>query len=513
MKSNQTFKSAGIVSVLTMLSRITGLFRDMCMACLFGTEGVMSAFVIAYRIPNLFRALFGEGALSAAFVPVFTETLKKDGPECAFLFASRALSIIFVILSVIAGVGIIIITFCKLLGIPNEESLLIWRLTQILLPYMVFICSAALLAAILNSLGKFALPASTQLVYNMTIVLLAFFLLKAKKDQEPAIVMIAWGSLFAVSLQFIMQLPPLIKRGFRLGASIDFKDPYILKAGSLMSISAIGMGASRINALVDTLLAKLISESAPSYLYFADRLIYLPLGIFATALGTVLLPAFSTYASANEPDKIRSSLGFYLRNISFLMIPSAIGLIALAKPIISSIFQTRNFTSSSTNGTALALICYSTLLIFTGLTKVFVPGFYALQDMKTPLKIGLCSTILNLMLSVTLMFPFKYAGIASATVIAAIANAIMLAIALHKRLGSPGWSDIISGMVRQLLAGIVMGYIAYITNRFAIDVFPGSIPMKLAGILALLLAIIVGATIYILLALLLGATEPRELLG
>lgn len=512
MEARKIIKSAGTVGALTLTSRIFGMARDMSLAMFFGTSFAMSSFVLAFRVPNLFRSLFGEGALSSAFIPVFTQAIEKDGHTRAFVFANRMLCFIFLVLTLIALLGIIGVSVWIYSAPVESEALLTLRLLRIMLPYLVFICSAALLAAILNSLGHFTAPAAAQIILNVVIIAAAwamFFIVGPEGDYK--ITVIAWSVVAAGVLQMLVQIPPLLKKGFRPHlANLTLRDPYLLKTGSLMSISAIGMGVTRVNVMIDGILAMIVGESAPSYLYFAERLVYLPIGVFATALGTVLLPAFSGYASLKNTEGMKTTANRSIRHLAFLMIPCSAAIATLAEPIVSLIYQRGDFTTVSMKMTALALVCYAPGLVFFGTLKIFIPVFYALQDMKTPVKTGLICTAINIILSATLMWPFGHCGIAAATVIASALNTILLAKALNRRIGHPGWPLIAFSLLKIFIAAAAMAFTMPIVYRLITEAI--TLPATAANATALTGAFAAGAATYLSASLLLKCREPIELL-
>ena len=293
MDTKKVIRSAFTVGFFIAASRIFGLIRDISLAAFFGTSMAMSAFVVAFTIPNLFRSLFGEGALSAAFIPVFTESLKKEGKEHTWRFAVNMYSILTVVLASLVIAGILIATALLFYFPGNERICLILRLLRILLPYMFFICMAAFFAAMLNSLHYFTVPAAAPVVLNLVLIATVLLICPhLNSEGNIRIIAVAWSVILAGVLQWLMQFPLLLRCGFRPGFSINWKDPRIRRVRQLIAIAIIGIGVTRLNVLCDRFIAVFLGPESPSYLYFAERLIYFPLGIFATALGTVILPAF-----------------------------------------------------------------------------------------------------------------------------------------------------------------------------------------------------------------------------
>lgn len=498
-----------------MVSRLFGLARDMSMAALFGSSAAMDAFVVAFTIPNLFRGLFGEGALSSAFVPVFTETLEKEGHGRVWEFARRMLSLLALVLTALTLLGLLAVALGMRFAPSNARLLLTGQLLLIMLPYMLFICLAAFFAAMLNALRRFALPAAVPVILNL-VMLAVLLLICPRLDPAGAgrMRVVAWSVLLAGLLQAAVPLWALLRRGFRLRLDCDWRDPRVRRVIHLMGAAAIGVGVTQFNVLMDRLIAVWIGQGSPSYLYYAERLIYLPLGIFATALGTVLLPTLSIHAAQARPERIRATLNYAMRQILFITLPAAAGMLFLAGPIVGVVYQYGDFNAHTARMTALALACYAPGVVVFSLLKVLVPVFYARQDMRTPVKVGIACTILNLLLNLILMWPLRHAGIAVATVLASAAHVIALAILVHRHDGSPGWRAIALAALRMLAPTAIMVLAAlFIQNRLLAACVVAGWPYKLGAVLALAAAIAGGALVYLGAAYACRCREAREILG
>jgi len=461
LDKKKIIRSAGLVGFFILLSRIFGLAREIAMAAFFGSSFAMDAFVVAFRIPNLFRSLFGEGALSAAFVPVFTETLEKQEREKVWQFASNMFSFLSLILAAIVAAGILLASLALVVLPLSPRIALILDLLRIMLPYMFFICLTAFFSAILNSLRRFVLPAATPVAMNIVMIAALFLVcpfLPASGDWR--IKAVAWSVIAAGVIQSAMQLPQLARRGFRLHLTMDWHDPRVRRVWQLMGAAIIGVGVTQVNVQLNGIVALIIGPGSPSYLYYAERLIYLPLGIFATALGTILLPTFSGHVAQGRTDLIRDTLNHSLRQLMFIMLPVAVGMFALAKPIVRLIYERGEFSAFSTDMTTLAVQCYAPGLVVFSLLKVLIPVFYAQQDMKTPVKIGLACTALNVALMLILMWPMKHAGIALATVISTGVQVVIMGVLVHRRIGSPGWRNIFGATSRMAAAAVAMALAA-----------------------------------------------------
>ncbi|MDP2991630.1 MAG: murein biosynthesis integral membrane protein MurJ, partial [Kiritimatiellota bacterium] len=362
-----------MVGFFILLSRAFGLVREMAMAAFFGSSLAMDAFVVAFRIPNLFRSLFGEGALSSAFVPVFTETLEKQGREKVWPFAANMFSFLSLTLAALVAVGILLASLALVILPLSPRIVLILDLLRIMLPYMFFICLTAFFSAILNSLRRFVLPAATPVAMNIVMIAVLFLVcpfLPAAGDWR--IKAVAWSVVAAGIIQVMMQLPQLTKYGFRVRLAMDWRDQRVRRVWQLMGATIIGVGVTQVNVQLNSIVAVLIGPGSPSYLYYAERLIYLPLGIFATALGTILLPTFSGHMTQGRTDLIRDTLNHSLRQLVFIMLPVAVGMFVLAKPIVRLVYERGAFSAFSTDMTTLAVQCYAPGLVVFSLLKVLI---------------------------------------------------------------------------------------------------------------------------------------------
>ncbi len=519
MENREVIRSAGVVGGYTMLSRALGLVRDILMAGMFGTTLPMSAFVFAFTIPNLFRRLFGEGALSAAFVPVFIQTRQQEGEEAGWNLARNVISMLTLFLLLVIVLGIALISLYLLKPDISETAAMTLPLMRIMLPYMLFICVAALCMAILNSYHHFSTPAFAPSLLNIVWILSVLIVCPFLGDRpEQQIYGVAWAIFVAGILQMGVQIPRMVRFGYRPGWSLDFHDARVKRIFKLMAPASLGMAITQVNVLIDRSMALWIGPWAPAALFFSERLIYFPQGIFATALSTVLLPVFSGHAARADTSRMLSTINYSLRNLLYVMIPASIGLLVLARPIVRMIFEWRAFGDASTEYTAVALMFYAPGLLVFSLSKVFVPAFYAMQDTRTPVKVALGCVFLKIVLSVLFILTWplhlKHAGLALATVLGETVNGLVLAWLLHRRLGSPAWRGIGASAVRCLLASLAMAVTAWITHDFgaAILIKPAW-PDKAAHIGAVLPAIAVGMSVYVLTTLLAGSPEIHSVMG
>jgi putative peptidoglycan lipid II flippase len=500
LKPPALLRSAGVVSSLTLLSRLLGLTRDVLMAGLFATGLSMSAFVVAFTIPNLFRRLFGEGALSAALVPVFIETRQQDGDTAAWQLTRTVLTAVTLTLTGLTLLGIAGIGLYRLLPDLSPKIALTLPLLQIMLPYMIFICLAALSMATLNASGRFAISAFAPSLLNIIWIAAVLFVCpRLGSDPTDQIYGVAWAVVFAGFIQWLIQQPALRALGYQPGWNTDFRQPRVRRVFTLMLPASLGMAVSQVHTLIDRLLAIWIGPWAPAALFFSERLIYLPQGLFATALGTVLLPTFSSHAAAADTARMRETMATALRHLFYIMIPAAVGLMVLARPIVQMIFEWRAFDATSTTYTTIALIVYAPGLLLFSLNKVLVPAFYGLQDTRTPVRIALISLLFKLALSLILIrvlpTAIKHAGLAAATVTAETFYGIVLAVLIHRRIGSPGWGVIAQSAARALAGAGIMAVTLWITYPH-LTALTAAWPDKLAQIGAVLSAIALAITVY-----------------
>ena len=513
-------RHARVVSLFTTLSRILGFVREVLMGYFFGTTLAKSAFDVAFRIPNLFRRLFGEGALSAAFVPIFAETLEKEGPEAANRLAGKVATMLATVLSMITGAAIVLITLALRSPDLGEKTAAVLPLLRIMFPYMLCICVVALCMGILNAVHRFALPAATPIVLNLAWIAAIFMLCPHFGETvHERIHGVAWGILLAGVLQLSLQIPALVRCGVWPRFSCNWTDPRIRHILLLMGPAAVGMGIHQVNVVLDGLLALWVGAWAPAALTYSERLIYLPLGIFATALGTVLLPTFSRQAARGETKAISDTMAESLRGLMLVMVPAAAGLMALTAPIVQLAFEWPGgeFDSVSTRLTARALAFYAPGLVVFSLYKVLVPAFYALKDTRTPVRIGVRAVLINLLLNMLfiLTWPdgYQHAGLACATVIASGLNCLVLAMIITKRIGSPGWPALGGTFSRVALASILMAS-AVLAAR---HLLPAHLPMlssatKLGQLLTVGTCISIGILTYAVAAFALCRAECRSLI-
>jgi putative peptidoglycan lipid II flippase len=463
--------AAGAVGSMTMVSRLFGFVRDLVLAMTFGASASADAFFVAFRIPNIQRRILGEGAVSAAMIPVYGEYLNTQSKEETQKFASNLFNIQLTVLlltslAIVIFAPYLIMAFAPgFLDEPDKFELTV-TLTRWMGPYLVLVGMSAYCMGILNTHGIFTLSAAAPILVNVSMVMGALIL---SPYLEQPILGLAIGVLVGGALQFLVQFPTTLRNGLVLKPTFNWKHPGIIKVGKLLGPAILGFGVYEINLLVDTLLASLLASGSVSYLYYANRMVQLPLGVFGVALGVAILPMLTSQAARQEIDELRNTLAFGIRLILFITVPASVGLIILSFPIINTLWERGEFLRTTTHETSLALIYYSVgLCAFAG-AKVMVSAFYSFQDTKTPMKIGIYSMLLNVTLAIILMGPLKHGGIALATSLSSIFNVGALVYLMKKRLGRMGGRKIVNSMAQLTIAVTLMGLGVYFANAWWFD--------------------------------------------
>ncbi|AFM25543.1 murein biosynthesis integral membrane protein MurJ [Desulfomonile tiedjei] len=453
-------RAAGVVGFWTTLSRVLGFVRDMVIALFLGAGPGADAFFVAFRIPNLLRRLFAEGALSAAFIPTYVDTLQQLGKTEAARLARIAFTFTTIALAAVTLTGIafspliVRLTAPGFFDDPSKFGLTV-ELTRTMFPYIFFISLVALASGILNSLGHFSAPAAAPVLLNLSMI--TSVAICATWLKVPPFYALAWGVVVAGVLQLALQIPFLWALGVKLYPDFHLRHPALKRMGLLFLPAAFGGAVYQLNVLVGTILASMLPVGGVSWLYYADRIVELPLGIFAIALGTAILPSMSRQASNGDFAGLTRSVSFGLRLIAFFTIPASVALIVLAEPIIAVLFQRGAFTSTDTTQTAYALFYYTLgLWAFSGL-KVVVQAFFSLKDTRTPLWVSMGAVAVNLVGGLLLMGPMAQGGLALATSLAAALNVLVLFAILVKRLGRFPTEQFIKSLLRVSAASAIMG--------------------------------------------------------
>ncbi len=509
MSTNKSIaKSASVIGFATLCSRFLGFIRDIVIARLFGVYVYAQAFVIAFKIPNLFRDLVGEGAANAAFVPVFSEYTAKHTKEEFWELANVVLNLLLAIVTAITVLGIIFSPVIVRLIAPGfisdpQKLAITVRLNRIIFPYILLISLAAYAMAILNSLKHFSIPAFAPCLLNISIIVFALIFGESVKG-------LALGVLVGGVLQLAIQIPVLYKKGFHPNLFRSFKHPAAKTIGRLMVPRLFSSSIYQLNNFVDSIfgsLAAIVGEGGVAVLYYAYRLVLFPLGIFSNALSQAILPTFSTQVLEDTHDNLKKTLSFGLRATFFVMLPASVGFIVLAHPIIQTIFRGGKFDAYSVDQTAKVLIFYSIGLFAYGATKILQSCFFALKDTKTPTKVAFVALIVNIALNAILMFPMKLSGLALATSISGINTFFMLYFILKKRLKAFHSKPVFISFLRILFASILMGALCYFLSRM--NIFPQTHTLYRA--LKLVFVICAGIISYILFCFIFRVREIREL--
>jgi len=456
-------RSAGAVSIAVMCSRVLGLIREQVFASMFGAGFAYDAFVVAFRIPNLLRDLFAEGALSAAFVTVFTEYNTNRGSEATWKLAGNVLVFFTLLISALTLVGLywaepIVNLLAPDFSLVAGKTELTVGLTRIMFPFLLFVSLAAVVMGMLNTKGKFFVPAMSSTFFNLGSIVgglsLAWLL---PKFGQPAIAGMAWGTLIGGALQLMMQLPTLRQVGFRLFLNFNPTDPGLRRILLLMLPATIGLSATQINIFVNTNFAAGCAEGSVSWLNYAFRLVQLPIGVFGVALSIAVMPVLAKQAAEKDLGSLKQTFTSSLVLVFSLAVPATAGLVLLAPPIIRLIFEHGAFTAMDTMQTADALAFYAMGLFAYSAIKVMVPVFYAIGNTKFPV-IGSFLGVGANILTITLVIDhLQHRGIALSTSCAMILNFLFLSVVLYRKLsGYPLWY-LIKGLLKIVAATVLMG--------------------------------------------------------
>ncbi|MBF0380370.1 MAG: murein biosynthesis integral membrane protein MurJ [Magnetococcales bacterium] len=502
-------RAVGTISFFTLLSRILGFVRDVVIARIFGAGMGADAFFVALKLPNFLRRLFAEGAFSTAFVPVFSDYLKEGDDDATKEAVKAVFTSLTTVLVVVVGIGQIAMPLIIWIIAPGftddpEKYQLTVDMTRITFPYIFFISLVALAGGILNSYHRFALPAFTPLLLNITMIIGALYIAPL---MERPIIGLAIGVLLGGVAQLAIQLPALKKIGVSFSFRWNWQHPAIKRILLLMGPSLLGVSVAQINLLFDIFLASWLREGSISYLYYADRLVEFPLGLIGIAMGTAILPALSAKASSGDSEGLRADLDFGLRLVLIINIPATVGLLVLREPILSLLFERGAFDQEATLLTAQALFAYGLGLAAFSAVKVLAPAYYAMKDTKTPVRIAIICMVSNMVLNIILMFPLQHAGLALATTIAAFLNAILLLRGLEKKVGYRPGKQFIKTMFKTLLAsGVLCGYL-----YLAKTAYWHSPSQTLEKTMILLPIIAVGIVLYVLVGRLMRIEEIQSL--
>ncbi|HRF44739.1 MAG TPA: murein biosynthesis integral membrane protein MurJ [Candidatus Competibacteraceae bacterium] len=461
--SKALLKSTGIVSAMTSLSRVTGFIRDMIYAQLFGAGAGTDAFFVAFRIPNFLRRLFAEGAFSQAFVPVFSEYQTQHSPEELRELVDQVTGTLGAILLAITAIGVLAAPLLILIFAPGFTAdagkyALTVEMLRITFPYLLFISLTALAGGVLNSCGRFAIPAVTPVFLNLTMIAAALWL--APLMEQP-VMGLAWGVFIAGIIQLGFQIPFLRQVKLLPRPRWGWAARGVQQVLKLMLPAVFGSSVAQVNLLIDTLLASFLVSGSVSWLYYSDRLVEFPLGIFGVALGTVILPRLSRQHASAETGNFSRTLDWALRWALLIGVPATVALVLLAGPMLSALFQYGEFDARDVAMSARSLMAFALGLVAFMLIKVLAPGFYARQDTRSPVKYGVIAMGANTAMVLILIWPLAHAGLALATSLAAFLNAGLLFINLRRRgiyQPQPGW---VIYLLQLAIANLALGLVLW----------------------------------------------------
>jgi len=480
-------RSAGLVGIATMASRLLGLVRDWVFLTAFGAGHVMDAYNVAFRLPNLVRDLFAEGAMSAAFIPTFTRELHTKGKDAAWELGRIVITGLIVVTGVITVLGILLAGPLTAWIAPEYAATpgkleLTTTLTQVMFPFLVLIAVAVASMGMLNSLRSFFLPALAPAAFNVACILSAFLIVPfMPMFGWHAMVGLAIGTLLGGVAQVALQWPALVKEGFRFRPQFGFTDPRFREIVRLMIPGTLGLAAAQVNQLVNVYLATSEGEGAVTYLGFAFRLMYLPIGLFGVSIATAAIPGITRHAAADDMQGVTNDVSQALRMMLMLNVPATFGLIVLARPIIELLVEYRHVNAANTAGIAASLMGYAPGLVGYSAVKIASPTFYALKDSRTPVTIGMICIALNVALNLLLVRAgLSYAGLALGTGIAALANAAMLFWMLRRRLGGLDDRRVITALLKVLVASAGMAAVAWGVEHELARHWAGSEPWRRA---------------------------------
>jgi len=518
MKPSGLLRSTAVFSGMTLLSRIAGFARDMVQANLFGAGGIVDAFAVAYRIPNFLRRIFAEGSFASAFVPVLSELRQRNDPAALKDFLDHVAGALCATVLVVSALGMLAAPWVVALIAPGslddpEKFALTSHLLRIVFPYLALVSMTALAGAVLNSFQRFALPAVTPVLHNLAVIAAMLWL---SPLLDVPIAALAWGVLAAGLTQLMLLWPAMGRLGLRPRLRLKLNHPGVRRVGQLMLPTLFSSSVAQLNLIVGTIFASVLVDGSQSWLYYSDRLVEFPLGLFGVALATVILPHLSRRSADGDGAGYASALDWGLRTVLLLAVPAALGLALLAEPLSITMFERGQFDAADSRMTALSLMAMSLGIPGFMASKVLLSAFYAKQDTRTPMRAAIKTVVINVALTAALVTPLwwaavpgAHAGIALATGLAGLANAWLLWRSL-KRDGdftlSPGWGR---HLLRIAFASAALAAAVLAANHQVGDwrAWSGAMRWALMGAV-----VVTGAAGYGL-ALLASGWRPRELRG
>lgn len=503
--------AASVVGAATVASRVLGYIRDAAVAYVFGAGMNADAFFMAFRIANLLRRLVGEGALTSSFIPIFTEEKNRRDSRGTAELVSSVFTLFAFILTAAAVLGMVFSREIVLVMAPGfvsdpEKFNTTVTLTRLMFPYMVFIGLMAIAMGVLNSYRHFTAPALSPVFFNLAIIASIFAITPFLATPVNALAM---GVLIGGFLQFALQVPYLKRYGAAPRPLLKLADPAIKKIFKLMGPAAFGVGVYQLNIFVTLWFSSQLPEGAVSYLYYAGRLMELPLGVFGVAVSTAALPSLAEHAAVKDWDGFRDSLSFALRIVNFVTIPAAVGLFVLSYPITDVLFRRGEFGVEATSGTAIALYYYTIGLVPVAVSRILTSVFYSIKDTMTPVVIAFVTLVFNVLFCFVLVGPLGHGGLALATSLSSIVGVIALLIVLKMRLGRFGGRSIFSSSVKSVVASVLMGALIY----FLISASGFSSLGSAARIALIVISLALGVVTYVTFSVLFKVPEVTFLKG
>ncbi|QZN94059.1 murein biosynthesis integral membrane protein MurJ [Symbiopectobacterium purcellii] len=501
-------KSLAAVSSMTMLSRILGFIRDAIVARVFGAGVATDAFFVAFKLPNLLRRVFAEGAFSQAFVPILAEYKSQQGDEATRTFLAYVSGMLTLVLALVTVAGMIAAPWVIMVTAPGfaatpDRFALTSALLRITFPYILLISLTSMVGSVLNTWNRFSVPAFAPTFLNISMIGFALF---ATPYFDPPVLALAWAVLLGGVLQLVYQLPHLKKIGMLVLPRFKWRHPGVGRVMKLMAPAILGVSVSQISLIINTIFASFLSEGAVSWMYYADRLMEFPSGVLGVALGTILLPSLAKSVASGDQEAYSHLMDWGLRLCFLLALPSAVALGILSKPLIVALFQYGKFSALDALMTQRALIAYAIGLMGLIVVKVLVPGFYSRQDIKTPVKIALVTLALTQVMNLIFIGPLQHAGLALSIGLASCLNAGLLYWQLRKQQlfqPRPGWGAFLTKLVIAVLAmsAVLIALLAWMP---AWDI--GGMTVRISR---LMLVVVAGASTYFVMLALLGF-RPRD---
>ena len=513
-EKDQVTRAAGVVGLVTLVSRILGAVRDILLASFLGAGMVSDAFIAAFRLPNMLRRLFGEGTLSISLIPVFTDCLIQQGDEEARRFAAASFRLLALILAIFSVIAMALAPYLVRVLAPGfihwqAKYELTVLLTRIMMPYSFFIGLVALCMGFLNVLGHFAAPAAAPLLLNLAMICAMVFAAIVRPGDSGQAVWLAFGVVIGGGLQLGLQIPFLARFKFRVFRQWRIWHPRIKEVLLLFGPAFFGAAVYQINSVIVTLLATMLPEGRVSFLYYADRLVQLPLGVFAIAAATAVLPALSRQAAAGQWESFRWIFAHALELVLFISLPSMVGLIVLRQPIVALLFQHGAFGAQDVQLTADALLYYGMGLWSFAAVRIVLNVYFAIKDTRTPVRVAMVAIVVNLVCGVVLMGPMGHTGLALALTLASVVQLLLLVAVLRKKMGFLGWRHISLSVGRSVICSAAMGVCVWLLSRWLLTPIGNGGTRLLPAVSG---CIIVGMVVYTAFARLLRAPELEDVM-